>query len=134
MFSSRVFGTCLLSNIRGSIFIPHKHRTTFRSISNCYSYQDGAYATEVHHIDGNGKDQGVVYSEMQAKEFDMEDIAHVELSRTIYPPTNGYHYVSGGVLKNLRDSTSNAKVRQYDCVFITRNKTNKYANIKILTG
>ncbi|CAG7825781.1 unnamed protein product [Allacma fusca] len=74
---------------------------------------DTAFSTEVYHINGEGKDGGVVYSEMQALEQTGEIRAHTELIRSIYPKTSGYHYNTGGQLSNLRDSCNNTKVKAF---------------------
>lgn len=50
---------------------------------------------------------------MQARENTSADKTYAELSRAIYPPESGYHYQTGGILKNLRESCSNAKVQAY---------------------
>ena len=39
---------------------------------------DSSFLTEIHHIDGEGVDAGVVYCEMQARENEMEDIMEYE--------------------------------------------------------
>ncbi|CAI5445347.1 unnamed protein product [Caenorhabditis angaria] len=71
------------------------------------------FATEVHHIDGKGNDAGVVYSEMQDHESEMESIMDRKTKEMIYPPGNPYSIDTGGRLKNLRDSCSLEKVRNY---------------------
>ncbi|KOC67604.1 Uncharacterized protein C05D11.1 [Habropoda laboriosa] len=60
-----------------------------------------------------GEDAGVVYCEMQGKENIGEYMTYIEMSRTIFPGRCGYKSIVGGVLKNLRESTNNEKVRQY---------------------
>ncbi|XP_017766196.1 PREDICTED: uncharacterized protein C05D11.1-like [Eufriesea mexicana] len=74
---------------------------------------DAGFLTEVHHINGEGEDAGVVYCEMQGKENIGEYLLYVELSRAIFPGRCGYKSIVGGALKNLRKSTSIEKVRQY---------------------
>merc|ERR1719300_701974 len=72
------------------------------------------FTTEVHHITGSGEDAGVVYSEMQAKENRPGTLLYLELDKLIYPGTNiSYHVETGGKLKNLRESTTIKKVRDY---------------------
>jgi Zn-dependent M16 (insulinase) family peptidase len=39
---------------------------------------DAGYVTEVHHINGQGEDAGVVYSEMQARENTAGDLMSLE--------------------------------------------------------
>ncbi|KAF3427311.1 hypothetical protein E2986_02562 [Frieseomelitta varia] len=74
---------------------------------------DASFLTEVHHINAEGEDAGVVYCEMQGKENIGEYLVYVELSRAIFPGRCGYKSIVGGALKNLRESTTNEKVRQY---------------------
>ncbi|XP_076754478.1 uncharacterized protein C05D11.1 [Xylocopa sonorina] len=74
---------------------------------------DAGFLTEVHHITSEGEDAGVVYCEMQGKENIGEYLVYVELSRAIFPGKCGYKSIVGGALKNLRESTTNEKVKQY---------------------
>lgn len=71
------------------------------------------FATEVHHITGEGNDAGVVYSEMQDHESEMESIMDRKTKEVIYPPFNPYAVDTGGRLKNLRESCTLEKVRDY---------------------
>lgn len=73
---------------------------------------DAAYITEVHHINGEGEDAGVVYCEMQALENTGDSRCNLEMLRSMYPES-GYKSETGGLLENLRTSTSNEKVRSY---------------------
>lgn len=77
---------------------------------------DAGYATEVHHIDSLGEDSGVVYCEMQGRENTAESRAHLALVRHLYPNC-GYSAETGGIMHNLRVSTSNEKVRNYHAQF-----------------
>ena len=52
--------------------------------------QESAYITEVHHINEEGEDAGVVYCEMQARENTGESRTHLELMRNMYPGHCGY--------------------------------------------
>ena len=72
--------------------------------------QESAYVTEVHHVNGEGDDAGVVYCEMQARENTGESLTHLALLREMYPGKCGYQSETGGILANLRDSTSHKKV------------------------
>ncbi|XP_060600571.1 uncharacterized protein C05D11.1-like [Ruditapes philippinarum] len=74
---------------------------------------DSGYTTEVHHINGNGEDAGVVYCEMQGRENSGESITHLELIRALYPGHCGYKSETGGIMKSLRESTSHKKVCSY---------------------
>lgn len=75
---------------------------------------ESGYITEVYHVNGEGEDAGVVYSEMQGVENEDENVVQRAMHRTIYPNENcGYRYETGGILKNLRESTSHKKVCDY---------------------
>ncbi|XP_063704870.1 uncharacterized protein C05D11.1-like [Culicoides brevitarsis] len=77
---------------------------------------DAGFITEVHHISGDGEDGGVVYCEMQGRENSGESRVHLELLRAIYPGS-GYCAETGGIMKNLRESTTNEKVKAYHAQF-----------------
>ncbi len=66
--------------------------------------------TEVHHVNGQGEDAGVVYCEMQARENTPESLSIFQLYQDMYPGRCGYKSETGGLMKNLRESTSNKKV------------------------
>ncbi|ERL93539.1 uncharacterized protein C05D11.1 [Dendroctonus ponderosae] len=74
---------------------------------------DEGFITEVHHITGEGEDAGVVYCEMQGRENSAGSRMHLALSRNMYPGHCGYSSETGGIMKNLRESTNNDKVRAY---------------------
>ncbi|KAF5295450.1 hypothetical protein FQA39_LY13111 [Lamprigera yunnana] len=74
---------------------------------------DEAFITEVHHITGSGDDAGVVYCEMQGCENSGESRIHLMIQRKIYPGHCGYSSNTGGIMKNLRESTTNDKVKKY---------------------
>lgn len=74
---------------------------------------DSAYLTEVHHINGDGEDAGVVYCEMQARQNSGESRCCLEMLRHLYPGKCGYSSETGGLIENLRSSTNNIKVRDY---------------------
>lgn len=58
--------------------------------------KDASFLTEVHHINAEGEDAGVVYCEMQGKENIGEYLVYVELSRAIFPERCGYKSIVGG--------------------------------------
>ncbi|KAI5704049.1 hypothetical protein M8J75_001491 [Diaphorina citri] len=78
---------------------------------------DAGFTTEVHHITGEGKDGGVVYCEMQGRENTGESRVNLELVREMYPGHCGYKSETGGIMSNLRDSTTNEKIRAYHKAF-----------------
>ncbi|CAG9567343.1 unnamed protein product [Danaus chrysippus] len=70
------------------------------------------FLTEVHHVDGDGDDAGVVYCEMQGRENTADSKCELRMLRAMYP-NNGYSSETGGIMKNLRESTDNTKVRDF---------------------
>eukprot|EP00795_Rhopilema_esculentum_P010838 gene10838-19655_t len=76
-----------------------------------------AYITEVHHINGDGEDAGIVYCEMQARENTESSRTYLEFTRAMYPGICGYKSETGGMTKNLRTSCSHEKVCTYHASF-----------------
>ncbi|KAI8067714.1 Metalloenzyme, LuxS/M16 peptidase-like protein [Gilbertella persicaria] len=79
---------------------------------------DEGFYTEVHHIDPNGEDAGVVYCEMQARENSMNDIMQRALQQLVYPQESGYPFEAGGLMKNLR-AVKIDTIRDYHRQFYT---------------
>ncbi|KAL3282009.1 hypothetical protein HHI36_005212 [Cryptolaemus montrouzieri] len=77
------------------------------------SLTNEGFITEVHHITPEGEDAGVVYCEMQGRENAAESRLHLTLSRLMYPGSCGYSSETGGIMKNLRESTTNEKIKNY---------------------
>lgn len=50
---------------------------------------------------------------MQGRENSAESKMHLAMARTLYPGKCGYSSETGGIMKNLRESTTNTKVRNY---------------------
>ncbi|XP_049872194.1 uncharacterized protein C05D11.1-like isoform X2 [Pectinophora gossypiella] len=73
---------------------------------------DEGFITEVHHVDGDGENAGVVYCEMQGRENNADSRCELRLLRAMYP-NSGYSSETGGIMKNLRESTTNTKVRNF---------------------
>jgi Zn-dependent M16 (insulinase) family peptidase len=63
---------------------------------------DDACVTEVHHIDGEGNDAGVVYSEMQALQYSSSELMDLRARRLLYPENIGFRYETGGMMEALR--------------------------------
>jgi len=74
---------------------------------------DQDFVTEVHHINKEGKDAGVVYSEMQGRENSAVNVLSFAKAAKLYPGGSGYSQSTGGYLKNLRTSTTIEKIRNY---------------------
>uniref|UniRef100_A0A2S2PA73 Presequence protease, mitochondrial n=1 Tax=Schizaphis graminum TaxID=13262 RepID=A0A2S2PA73_SCHGA len=75
------------------------------------------FVTEVHHITYEAEDAGVVYCEMQGRENTGESIVSRNMLENLYPGNCGYKSETGGIMKNLRESTTNDKIRKYHHAF-----------------
>lgn len=73
---------------------------------------DDAIVTEVWHVDGEGNDAGVVYSEMQAVQFCSSEILDLKARRLMYPEDVGFRYETGGMTDALRVLTPE-RIRQF---------------------
>lgn len=72
---------------------------------------EGCY-TEVHHVDGEGNDAGVVYSEMQGVQNNAGEIMDIRARRLLYPENVGFRYETGGLMENLRVLTAE-RIREF---------------------
>ncbi|KAK6075350.1 peptidase m16 inactive domain-containing protein [Seiridium cupressi] len=63
---------------------------------------DAACLTEVHHIDGEGNDAGVVYSEMQGVQYTSSELMDIKARHLLYPENVGFRYETGGMMDALR--------------------------------
>ena len=72
---------------------------------------EGCY-TEVHHIDGEGKDAGVVYSEMQGVQNNQGELMELRAKRLMYPEGDGFRYETGGMMEQLRVLTAD-RIREF---------------------
>ncbi len=91
--------------------------------------RDEDFITEVHHINDEGEDAGVVYSEMQVLllhsmctfticvqcllqgvENTSGNLLYFSMLDLLYPGPCSYQVQTGGKLKNLRKNTTNEKV------------------------
>ncbi|CAD7951395.1 unnamed protein product [Amoebophrya sp. A25] len=78
-----------------------------------------AFHTEVHHIDGEGVDSGVVYCEMQARENEMDDIMEYVRKGILFTDKNkSLKAETGGRLKELRELT-NKQIQDYHAEYYT---------------
>ncbi|PVH14974.1 uncharacterized protein CXQ87_005253 [Candidozyma duobushaemuli] len=66
---------------------------------------DEACLTEVYHIDGKGKEKGVVFSEMQGIESQSWFVLYLEYYRSLYSKDSGYSSETGGLMSELRHLT-----------------------------
>jgi len=73
---------------------------------------DDACITEVHHIDSEGNDAGVVYSEMQGVQYGSSELMDLRARRLLYPEGIGFRYETGGMLEALRVLTPE-RIREF---------------------
>ncbi|EGC35053.1 hypothetical protein DICPUDRAFT_94647 [Dictyostelium purpureum] len=73
--------------------------------------KDSDFVTEVYHLDSNGKDQGVVLCEMQARENTSDDLLEFNMCKNIFEGC-GYQYSYGGLTAEIATLT-NQMVRDY---------------------
>ena len=72
---------------------------------------DSGFYTEIHHINGDGEDTGVVYSEMQGRQNTGDDLIHHRMRLLLYPGC-GYQSETGGLMENLRVLSADT-IRRY---------------------
>lgn len=73
---------------------------------------DEGVVTEVWHIDGEGNDAGVVYSEMQSVENNGPEIMDLKARRLLYNKNIGFRYETGGMPGALRILTAD-RIREF---------------------
>ncbi|KAA8906288.1 Metalloenzyme, LuxS/M16 peptidase-like protein [Sphaerosporella brunnea] len=73
---------------------------------------DAGCLTEVHHINGEGQDAGVVYSEMQGVQNTQETLMNEKATKMLYPEGIGFRYETGGMMEALRVLTAD-RIRQF---------------------
>ncbi|KAM9969523.1 hypothetical protein ACTFIR_001359 [Dictyostelium discoideum] len=73
--------------------------------------KENDFITEIYHIDSNGKDQGVVLCEMQARENTADDLLEINMCRNMFEGS-GYQYSYGGKTSEIA-TLNNEMVRDY---------------------
>jgi Zn-dependent M16 (insulinase) family peptidase len=73
---------------------------------------DAGCYTEVFHIDPEGNDAGVVYSEMQGVQNTQQEIMELRAKRLMYPDGIGFRYETGGMMEQLRVLTAD-RIRRF---------------------
>jgi len=73
---------------------------------------DAGFVTEVYHVDGEGAEAGVVFSEMQAIENESGSLAYLALRKCLYPGECGYAMETGGIMSGIRSLTVD-QIREY---------------------
>eukprot|EP00291_Cryptomonas_curvata_P005798 CAMPEP_0172203186 /NCGR_PEP_ID=MMETSP1050-20130122/31124_1 /TAXON_ID=233186 /ORGANISM="Cryptomonas curvata, Strain CCAP979/52" /LENGTH=152 /DNA_ID=CAMNT_0012881333 /DNA_START=127 /DNA_END=582 /DNA_ORIENTATION=- len=73
------------------------------------------FQTEIYHVDGDGKQGGVVFCEMQGRESTEDDLSDNAVHGLLYP-TSGYRFECGGLTPDIA-TLSNEQVRAYHARF-----------------
>ncbi|KAJ1944244.1 hypothetical protein FBU59_002656, partial [Linderina macrospora] len=81
---------------------------------------DNQFITEVFHFDATGKEQGVVFSEMVARENSEEDLMDLSLRRLMFSKTSAYGFETGGLVKDIATLT-NQDIIEYHRKFYDAN-------------
>ena len=82
---------------------------------------DASCYTEVHHVDGEGNDAGVVYSEMQDRENSAELLMFSKAKRLLYADGVGFRYDTFGISSSLRALTADRIRRYHEEMYQPRN-------------
>lgn len=67
---------------------------------------ESQFMTEVYHLDGSGKHQGVVYCEMKARQDTESDLGDLNIRQSLYTPTDTYYHECGGLLEEIKKVTN----------------------------
>ena len=70
------------------------------------------FVTEIYHVNGEGADAGVVFSEMQAIENEARTVAYLALRKLLYPGKCGFAMETGGIMEEIRTLTVE-QIREY---------------------
>ncbi|ORY06614.1 hypothetical protein K493DRAFT_18579 [Basidiobolus meristosporus CBS 931.73] len=85
------------------VFLDHVLHPTLR---------DEQFVTEVYHVDGQGKEQGVVYSEMASREHSEADLLDFHLRKELYRGMTTYSHECGGLTPDIATLT-NEEIIEY---------------------
>ncbi|KAJ2454798.1 hypothetical protein EV183_001217 [Coemansia sp. RSA 2336] len=78
------------------------------------------FVTEVYHFDAEGKEQGVVFSEMLGYEGDENELADMRLRQQLFPPQSSYTRSFGGLTRDIAKLT-NQEIIDYHQKFYDAN-------------
>lgn len=70
------------------------------------------FTTEVHHIDAEGNDGGVVFSELQADEGNPEELIDRQKRQLVYREGHPFYYSAGGSVRAIR-KLNIEKIREF---------------------
>ncbi|THH28068.1 hypothetical protein EUX98_g6115 [Antrodiella citrinella] len=91
------------------------------------------YVTEVHHINGNGEDSGVVYSEMQGRENTAGDLMALQMQRLVNPEGSAYRSETGGLMEALRNLSVD-QIRDYHHTYYVPHNLSLIVSGKLASG
>ncbi|KAI8326282.1 hypothetical protein GQ54DRAFT_253351, partial [Martensiomyces pterosporus] len=87
--------------------------------------QDSHFATEVYHVDRDGRQQGVVLSEMSDFAYKERSVRSLSLRQMLYPQSSTYAWEAGGLPQSI-ESLTTEDVVQYHREFYN------YSNLTLL--
>uniref|UniRef100_A0A914L7I7 Peptidase M16 N-terminal domain-containing protein n=1 Tax=Meloidogyne incognita TaxID=6306 RepID=A0A914L7I7_MELIC len=115
MLEHCIFYGCQLHNGKGILdiasnlnYVVDTNASTTQD-SNSY-YFDCANFTEVHSIDGEGLDIGVLYSEISGVERNFKRIVSNRTKKMLYGNSSVYSYKSGGLMNDIRSGCHIEKI------------------------
>ncbi|KAJ1977571.1 hypothetical protein H4R34_003532 [Dimargaris verticillata] len=74
--------------------------------------QDEQFVAEVYHVDGQGQEKGVVFSEMAAREMTESDLVCQAVREEVFGPGCAYSYECGGFTKDIA-TLNNQLIKDY---------------------
>ncbi|KAH9982380.1 Metalloenzyme, LuxS/M16 peptidase-like protein [Lactifluus volemus] len=91
------------------------------------------FITEVHHINPQGENSGVVYSEMQGRENTSGDLMSLQAQRLLNPPASAYRSETGGLMEALRKLTVE-QIREYHRTYYVPHNLSLIVSGKLSSG
>ncbi|KAL3897236.1 MAG: hypothetical protein SGCHY_003555 [Lobulomycetales sp.] len=83
---------------------------------------ESVFTTEIYHLDGHGKHQGVVYNEMKARENSEADLMDLALRRMLFLGSTTYSAEAGGKTKDIK-TLQNSECMEFHRQFYTPDQT-----------
>ncbi|KAI6229723.1 Peptidase M16 inactive domain protein [Aphelenchoides fujianensis] len=71
------------------------------------------YASEVYHVNADGEEAGVVYSEIQGYENDLDELVDRKVAELVFPSNPSFFVESGGRTREVREMCSLKRVQDY---------------------
>ncbi|TPX32519.1 hypothetical protein SmJEL517_g04347 [Synchytrium microbalum] len=96
------------------VFLDHVINPTLR---------DAQFITEVYHVDGDAKCQGVVYCEMAGREHSESDMVDLALRRLIFGDKTTYSYECGGLTPDIAKLTNQEIITYHQQFYHLNNVT-----------